>query len=158
MEVAGVWFIEMSELDALTRATNSAVKSFITRRNDRFRPPYGKHVLERPRQCVFVGSINPMGGYLRDPTGARRFWPVTCGVIDLDALVRDRDQLWAEAVVRFQAGACWWLETSETEAMAIAEQQARLEVDRAKRGNREHHVTAERPWIIGAISPISSLT
>ena len=129
MEVAGVWFIEMSELDALTRATNSAIKSFITRRNDRFRPPYGKHVMEQPRQCVFVGSINPMGGYLRDPTGARRFWPVTCGVIDLEALVRDRDQLWAEAVVRFQAGACWWLETPELEAMATAEQEARLEVD-----------------------------
>jgi putative DNA primase/helicase len=48
MEVAGVWFIEMSELDALTRATNSAIKSFITRRNDRFRPRYGKHVMERP--------------------------------------------------------------------------------------------------------------
>ena len=129
MEVAGVWFIEMSELDALTRATNSAIKSFITRRNDRFRPPYGKHVMERPRQCVFVGSINPMGGYLRDPTGARRFWPVTCGVIDLEALVRDRDQLWAEAVVRFQAGACWWLETPELQGMATAEQQAQLAVD-----------------------------
>jgi predicted P-loop ATPase len=129
MEVAGVWFIEMSELDALTRATNSAIKSFITQRNDRFRPPCGKHVMERPRQCVFVGTINPMGGYLRDTTGARRFWPVTCGLIDLEALVRDRDQLWAEAVVRFQAGARWWLETPELEGMAAAEQQARLAVD-----------------------------
>ena len=104
MEVAGVWLIEMSELDALTKATNSAIKSFVTRRHDRFRPPYGKHVVDQPRQCVFTGSINPTGGYLKDPTGARRFWPVTCGVIDLEALVRDRDQLWAEAVVRFQGG------------------------------------------------------
>ena len=70
-----------------------------------------------------------MGGYLRDTTGARRFWPVTCGLIDLEALVRDRDQLWAEAVVRFQAGARWWLETPELEGMAAAEQQARLAVD-----------------------------
>ena len=111
MEVAGKWFIEMSEFDALTRATNSAIKSFTTRRNERFRPPYGKHVVERPRQCVFVGSINPIGGYLGDPTGARRVWPVACGAIDLEALVRDRDQLWAEVVVRFQAGDRWWLET-----------------------------------------------
>jgi hypothetical protein len=73
--------------------------------------------------------INPMGGYLRDTTGARRFWPVTCGLIDLEALVRDRDQLWAEAVVRFQAGARWWLEMPEPEGMAAAEQQARLAVD-----------------------------
>ena len=101
----GVSLIEMSELDALTKATNSAIKSFVTRRHDRFRPPYGKHVVEQPRQCVFAGSINPTGGYLKDPTGARRFWPVACGVIDLEALARDRDQLWAEAVVRFRAGA-----------------------------------------------------
>jgi predicted P-loop ATPase len=37
--------------------------------------------------------------------------------------------LWAEAVVRFQAGAVWWLETPELEALATAEQAARFEVD-----------------------------
>ena len=129
LEVAGVWLIEMSELDALTRATNSAIKSFVTRRNDRFRPPYGKHVIERPRQCVFAGSINPVGGYLNDPTGARRFWPIACGVIDLDVLVRDRDQLWAEALVRFRARPVWWLETPELQALAVAEQEARFKTD-----------------------------
>jgi predicted P-loop ATPase len=129
MEVAGVWLIEMSELDALTKATNAAIKSFVTRRNDRFRPPYGKHVVEQPRQCVFAGSINPAGGYLKDPTGARRFWPVTCRVIDLKALQRDRDQLWAEVVVRFRAGTPWWLETPELQALATVEQAARFEVD-----------------------------
>ena len=129
MEVAGVWLIEMSELDALIKGTNSAIKSFVTHRHDRFRPPYGKHLVDQPRQCVFTGSINPTGGYLKDPTGARRFWPVTCGVIDLQALVRDRDQLWAEAVVRLRAGAAWWLETPELEALATAEQAARFEVD-----------------------------
>jgi predicted P-loop ATPase len=130
MEVAGVWLIELAELDALTKATNSAIKSFITRRHDRFRPPHGKHVIEQPRQCVFTGTINPTGsGYLRDTTGARRFWPVACGVIDLEAIARNRDQLWAEAVVRFRAGAPWWLETPELEALATAEQAARFEVD-----------------------------
>lgn len=50
IEVAGVWLIEMSELDAMLKATFSATKSFVTRRHDRFRPPYGKHVIDRPRQ------------------------------------------------------------------------------------------------------------
>ena len=49
MEVAGVWLIEMSELDALTKATNSTIKSFVTRRHDRFRPPYGKYLVDHPR-------------------------------------------------------------------------------------------------------------
>ena len=128
MEVAGVWLIEMSELDALTKATNSTIKSFVTRRHDRFRPPYGKYLVDHPRGCVFTGTINLTGGYLKDPTGARRFWPVTCGVINLKALDRERDQLWAEAVVRFRAGAHWWL-TPELQALATVEQTARFEVD-----------------------------
>jgi predicted P-loop ATPase len=105
MEVAGVWLIEWAELDALFKVGTSTSKSFITRRHERFRPPYGTHLADYPRQCVFAGSINPMGGYLTDPTGARRFWPIRCGVIDLEALRRDRDQLWAEAVVRYRDGA-----------------------------------------------------
>jgi predicted P-loop ATPase len=80
---------------------------------------------------VFAGTINPpVGGYLRDPTGARRFWPVVCqGRINRDGIEHNRDQLWAEAVVRFKAGASWWLETPELEALAAAEQAARFVAD-----------------------------
>ena len=65
-------------------------------------------------------------GYLKDPTGARRFWPAECAAeTDLEGLKRDRDQLWAEAVHRYKAGMPWWLETPEIEALATAEQEAR---------------------------------
>jgi predicted P-loop ATPase len=128
MEISGIWLIELAELDALLKAVLSATKGFVSR-HDRFRPPYAKHLVDRPRQCVFAGSINPIGGYLKDPTGGRRFWPVRCGVIDLQALVRDRDQLWAEAFVRFRGGAPWWLETPELQALAAGEQDARFEAD-----------------------------
>jgi predicted P-loop ATPase len=131
LETAGVLLIEIAEMDALTRASPSAMKRFLTHRQDRFCPPYGKHPVSLPRQCVFAGSINPVvGGYLKDPTGARRFWPVTChGVIDRTGLERDRDQLWAEAIMRFRAGAKWWLETPELEALATVEQAARMRTD-----------------------------
>jgi predicted P-loop ATPase len=131
LETAGVLLIEIAEMDALTRATSSAMKSYLARRHDRFRPPYGKHVVNQPRQCVFAGTINPdAGGYLKDPTGSRRFWPVTChGMLDREGLEKVRDQLWAEAVVQFKAGARWWLETPELEALATAEQSARFVVD-----------------------------
>jgi predicted P-loop ATPase len=84
LETAGVLIVEIAEIDALTKATSSAIKSFLTRRHDRFRPPYGKHTIRLLRQCVFAGTINPtVGGYLKDPTGARRFWPVACrGMIE----------------------------------------------------------------------------
>ena len=81
-----------------------------------------------PRECVFAGSVNP-DSYLRDETGNRRFWPVRCGSIDLDALRRDRDQLWAEAVVRFRDGAIWWLDDAELMADATEEQDARYQSD-----------------------------
>jgi predicted P-loop ATPase len=87
-----------------------------------------KHPINYPRQCVFAATINPpVGGYLKDPTGSRRFWPVACrGMIDRDGLEKERDQLWAEAVHQYKAGASWWLETPELEALATAEQSARF--------------------------------
>jgi predicted P-loop ATPase len=54
---------------------------------------------------------------------------VRCGEIDLDGLRRDRDQLWAEAVVRFTAGTPWWLEDKELIALAAAAQEARYQGD-----------------------------
>ena len=65
IEIAGKLIIELAELDALTRAGDSAIKAFLTRRFDDYRPPYGKHTVDLPRQCIFAGSINPpVGGYL----------------------------------------------------------------------------------------------
>jgi predicted P-loop ATPase len=131
LELAGIWLAEIAEMDAFAKAAASTQKRFLTSRYDRFRPPYGKHLINLPRQCVFAGTINPpTGGYLKDPTGARRFWPVACrGMIDINGLEKVRDQLWAEAVHRYRAGAPWWLETPKLEALATAEQKARRVVD-----------------------------
>jgi predicted P-loop ATPase len=131
LELAGVLIVEIAEMDALTKATPSAMKAFLSRFQDRFRPPWGKHPVTLRRQCVFAGTINPPpGGYLKDPTGARRLWPVACqGMVDRDGLEEVRDQLWAEAVHQYKSGAVWWLETPELKALAKAEQAARFLVD-----------------------------
>jgi len=132
IETAGVWIIEIAEMEGLVRATPSAQKRFVSARHDRYRPPHGKHTINRPRQNVFAGTINPptTGGYLKDPTGARRYWPVTCiGTIDVVGLAQVRDQLWAEAVHLFKAGMPWWLETPALESLATTEQAKRFAAD-----------------------------
>jgi len=45
----------------------------------------------------------------------------------VDALGRDRDQLWAEAYKLYNDGAPWWLETRELDALARQEQDERYE-------------------------------
>ena len=129
-QLQGVSIVEFSELEQLLglRAETAIVKAFITRRVDRFRPPYGTRVESFPRQCVFAGTVN-LGEYFRDDTGARRFWPVLCGVIDTSALERDRDQIWAEARVRYEAREPWYLDTPELIELAAVEQDTRYEAD-----------------------------
>jgi predicted P-loop ATPase len=128
MQTRGTWVIELSELDSLSHSEVARIKAFMSRTTDRFRPPYGMRLVESPRQCVFAGTVNH-STYLRDETGGRRFWPITCGRIDVDALDCDRDQLWAEAKVRFDAGAVWWLETADLVQMAADQQIQRYEGD-----------------------------
>lgn len=103
MQLQGAWIHEFAELDAIGKAEASRVKSFITRSTDRFRPPWGRHVVELPRQCVFAGTVNH-DDYLKDETGGRRFLPVRISQLNLPALTRDVEQLWAEAVIRYRNG------------------------------------------------------
>jgi predicted P-loop ATPase len=124
----GIWIMELQELDILLKWSASKVKAFFSQTSDRFRPPYGRHVEEFPRQVVFAGTING-DYYLKDETGGRRFWPIRCGKIDLEALKRDRDQLWAEAMLAYSQGEPWWLESRELEALAAREVAGRYDSD-----------------------------
>jgi predicted P-loop ATPase len=124
MQTRGVWGIEVSELDSMARADVSRIKAFITRTIDRFRPPYGSRLIESPRTCVFWGTTNS-DNYLKDETGGRRFWPVKCAKINVILLREIRDQLWAEAVVAYDAGEPWWITTKEIVADAERHQRDR---------------------------------
>ena len=83
------------------------MKAFASRRDDRFRPSYGRRVIRAPRQCILAGTTNA-DRYLKDESGARRFLPARCGTVDIDAIIRDRDQLWAQAVMLYRRGTPWW--------------------------------------------------
>jgi hypothetical protein len=94
----GVWGYEIQELSGLHKSDVERVKAFASRQVDKARPAYARKVQNRPRTCVFWGTTNAKE-YLQDQTGNRRFWSVPIGKIEIDAFRRDRDQLFAEAVM-----------------------------------------------------------
>lgn len=125
--IKGKWICEAGELAGITRADTRALKEFCSRPFDEARAAYAHEPKRLLRQCVFIGTINE-GAYLTDPTGARRFWPFKCGVIDTEGLRRDVDQLWAEAAVVEATGESIRLDREHWGAASV-EQELRRVVD-----------------------------
>lgn len=124
----GKWIVELPEMSGMRKSEVEHMKAFASRQTDRARLAYARRATDRERQCVFVGSTNE-SEYMRDPTGARRMWPVRIPQsFDLEGLRRDRDQLWAEAAQREAAGASIRL-PRELWAAAAEQQDQRRTID-----------------------------
>lgn len=107
-QLQGAWILEMAELTATKKADTEAVKHFISKSEDTFRVAYGRHNETFKRQCVFFGTTNDYD-FLNDPTGNRRFLPITVsggGRKNMweDLTDEEVDQIWAEAKVLFEQG------------------------------------------------------
>jgi len=111
----------------MKRAEVEQVKAIASRTEDRARAAYGRFPARQQRRCVFFATTND-DTYLKSQTGNRRFWPVPIGAIDLEALRRDRDQLWGEAAYHEAQGASIGL-PAKLWADARAEQDRRLVAD-----------------------------
>ncbi|WP_157951558.1 virulence-associated E family protein [Agrobacterium pusense] len=101
-QTAGHWIIEVGELASMNKAETTDLKSAISKTEDTSRMAYATNAITRKRQFVLIGTTND-SQYLRDPTGNRRFWPIKCNKtmadpIDIDSLLEERDQIWAEAL------------------------------------------------------------
>lgn len=117
--IRGGWIIEVPELAGLGGKDVERLKAFFSSATDSYRPPYGRKVVHRKRSCIFAGTTNDQD-FLKDATGSRRFLCVRTGLIDLDGLARVRDQLWAEACLRYLQGEEWWFSGALEEAAAEA--------------------------------------
>jgi predicted P-loop ATPase len=157
-QTAGSWIIEVPELAGRNKNEVETIKHQLSSQVDRARMAYGHLRSEVPRQWVAIGTTND-DKYLKDPTGNRRFLPVKTGAINLDALRRDRDQLWAEAYARAQKGETAGI-PPELWAAAGAEQAERLMItpleEKLEQWFRDlsGRITKEQIWVaLGRLSP-----
>ncbi len=110
------WIVELGELDATFRKADIArLKSFIPKAEDKLRRPYDRIDSEYQRRTVFGASVND-DRYLVDDTGNRRWWTIVAVWIDYNHDI-DMQQLWAELLTHFKAGAQWHLTKEENEAL-----------------------------------------
>lgn len=105
--MAGYWLVEIPEMHSFSGVEQEQIKGKISDPQDVYRGSYGR--LSRPhlRQSVFAGTTN-RSDWNHSTTGARRFWPVECGTIELEWISEHREQLFAEAMVRCANGEDHW--------------------------------------------------
>ena len=108
-KIKGVQVCEISELRGINTRDAESIKALLSRTHDKLIPKFKECAVIIPRRCVFIGTTN-QNEFLGDPTGARRWLPLSVGLCDPDSIELDRDQLWAEGAVLFKkSGVAWEL-------------------------------------------------
>lgn len=135
IQISGVWIYLFDELAAIRMASPEVVSQFISLDRDEYIVKHRSEKRRVLRSTVFVGTTTKRE-YLQDPNGNRKFWPVRVGMgkrgtLDVDGVIRDRDQIIAEAVVAYDAGERWWFnhDDDDLKEAARTSQELRLEVD-----------------------------
>lgn len=138
--IQGYWLIEAGELAGMNKSEMNTIKQFLSKTEDVYREPYGRHTKPFPRSCIIVGTTNNKE-FLRDLTGNRRFWPVDLGEREpkkqvFSQLEREVDQIWAEAVIRWRCGEKLYLEGEDA-------REAEKQQEEHKEGNPKEGIIRE---------------
>ena len=110
MCAVGKVLVEIGECEKIIKHQLEDLKDYLVKDYDYYRRPYDKLPKNWARHHTVVGTTNKQE-HLCDSTGERRFWPieVLVDVIDIDAILKIREQIWAEAIARLDAGEKWWI-------------------------------------------------
>jgi len=117
IQLHGKVLLERGEIELLTKRD----KAFISRVDDRFRPPWGRSAVDHPRTCSFAGTTN-FSIFADDASGARRLWPVEAGHGDRTWLGDNRDLIWRLAGEAEALGESSWLDTKNLQTAVRARQ------------------------------------
>ena len=106
--------INIDEFDKTTASQQIVLKYLLSSAEVKFRPPYGKTIMQFRRYTSFIGTTNQQKP-LVDPTGSRRF---VCVAIDNDKNIDFEDnlehqQLFAQVLHLFNQGERYWLDNEE---------------------------------------------
>lgn len=140
LQMQGCIIIELAELAGFSKKDDDELKQWITFQFDECRLPYARTNTKFPRQFVLSATTNNYE-YLKDATGNRRYWPIKCSGIDITALRKDRQQLWAEAVHLYKSG------------YSIAPTQDEMDLAKFEQAKR----LASDPWEEDILKAISGL-
>ncbi len=110
--LSGHLIVELSEMNAMSKARVEEIKAFISRQYDTYKVPYDRHPKDIPRQCVFCGSANRKAFLPADRSGNRRFMPVEIDAKQAEVHILENEaesrayceQVWAEAMTIFRSG------------------------------------------------------
>jgi hypothetical protein len=111
---------EIAELRGLRGRDSGAIKAWVSRRTEQWTPKYKEFSTSYQRRLILFGTTNEEQ-FLDDPTGNRRWLPMKVGSVDVDAIERDRDQLWAEGLERFRMNGVEWKAAEELAKLEHAE-------------------------------------
>lgn len=94
------WCVHDDELACTQRAGLEQVKSWLTQKTAKFRKAWDRDFINVPRRFTIVGSTNKKN-YLTDEEN-RRFWPIWLRKLRAELLIRDREQIWSEAIAYYE--------------------------------------------------------
>lgn len=148
MKIREAWINEIQECNGMSRVEADTIKAFLSTVVDKYRPPYGRNIIQAKRIGIIVGTTNNREGVLRDVTGNRRFWPVNCykdkqTKSSLEMTEDEALQILAEAKYYYDAGESLLLD-QDVEAEAIRQQEDAVVTDAAQ-GELEHWLDMDIP-------------